>query len=92
MASECATLRRLKGQMLLTPKVYGFELRHDPTNDVGVAYILIDELPGKPLLSFDVTDDQAQTAYSDLAGILGRLAEHPFNHVRSLTRPHLIQT
>jgi hypothetical protein len=44
--SECATLHWLERIDVPSPRLYGFGPHNDPGNEVGVAYMLIDELPG----------------------------------------------
>lgn len=46
--SECATLRWLESLDVPTPRLHGYGLRGDPRNEVGVAYMMIDKLPGQP--------------------------------------------
>jgi hypothetical protein len=70
---------------LPTPKIHGYGLRNDPQNEVGVAYMLIDEMPGRPLLYLDPTPDQLRKVYSNLARILHTLGEHQFDKIGSLT-------
>jgi hypothetical protein len=49
LLSECATLRWLESVNVPTPHLYGSGLRGDKQNKVGVAYMLIERLPGQPL-------------------------------------------
>ncbi|CAG8889965.1 unnamed protein product [Penicillium egyptiacum] len=60
LKSECATLEWLKDINVPSPKLFDFGLRNDPENDVGVPYMLIEELPGTPLLSLSPSEDQPQ--------------------------------
>lgn len=86
LRSECATLQWLSRiQDVPTPKVHGYGLLNDPRNDVGVAYMLIDEMPGRPLLYLEPTPEQLKKVYSSLARILCILSEHSFDKIGSLT-------
>jgi hypothetical protein len=86
LLSECATLQWLSRiQDVPTPKIHGYGLRNDPQNDVGAAYMLIDEVPGRPLLYLEPTPEQLEKVYSSLARILRILSEHPFEKIGSLT-------
>lgn len=57
LQSEYATLKWLEKVDVPAPRVYDYGLRGDPMNDVGVAYMLIEELPGTPLLFLDPKGD-----------------------------------
>ncbi|KAI0388787.1 hypothetical protein F5Y17DRAFT_463370 [Xylariaceae sp. FL0594] len=85
LLSECATLRWLEGKLdLPTPRLYGYGLRGDPANAVGVAYMLIDRLPGRPFNSGEASDEQKAKVLQQWAGVLCTLAKHPFNTIGSL--------
>lgn len=85
MESECATLKFLEGLDLPTPTLHGYGLWKDPKNEVGVAYMLIDELRGTPLLQRNPTPDQLRKFYNQWADILVRLSRHPFTKAGPLT-------
>ena len=89
LLSECATLKWFETVGVPVPGLHDYGLRNDPRNEVGVAYMLIDELPGKPLSQLNPTEQQIQKVYSGLADILCTLSEHPFDQIGSLTlNPH----
>ncbi|KAB8226123.1 glycosyl hydrolases family 31-domain-containing protein [Aspergillus novoparasiticus] len=48
-----------------SPKLHDYGLRNDPHNDVGVAYMLIDELPGIPLLHKQPSVEELRRVYDD---------------------------
>ncbi|KAK4998286.1 hypothetical protein LTR66_002467 [Elasticomyces elasticus] len=85
LRSECATLRWLEMVGVPAPRLHGYGFRNDLRNDVGVAYMLIDELPGKPLSQLEPCEPQMRTAYAGLASILCTLSEHTFDQIGSLT-------
>lgn len=85
LLSECATLRWLETVDVPAPRLHGYGLRNDPRNDVGVAYMLIDELPGRSLSQLDPSERQMGKTYAGLAGILCALSQRPFDRIGSLT-------
>ncbi|KAL4927862.1 uncharacterized protein BDV17DRAFT_292138 [Aspergillus undulatus] len=58
MESECAALKWLETVDVPPPCLYKYALQNDPCNGVVVAYMLIDELPGKPLLYEGPSEEQ----------------------------------
>ncbi|KAI9147650.1 hypothetical protein HJFPF1_12680 [Paramyrothecium foliicola] len=85
LLSECATLRWLEYVDVPTPHLYGYGLRGDKQNKVGVAYMLIEKLSGQPFDSYAASEEQCSHVMSQWAQILSRLAKHPFNKAGSLT-------
>lgn len=84
LLAECATLRWLETVRIPAPRLYGYGLRNDPGNNVGVAYMLIDELPGRPLAHVDATAEDLGRVYLQLADILNTISQHPFDKIGSL--------
>ncbi|KAF5024778.1 hypothetical protein F66182_3156 [Fusarium sp. NRRL 66182] len=84
LLSECATLRWLESVNAPTPHLYGYGLRGDEQNKVGVAYMLIEKLPGQPFDSHAASDEQRSKVMSHWAQILSNLAKHPFHKAGSL--------
>ncbi|KAJ5569973.1 uncharacterized protein N7459_009403 [Penicillium hispanicum] len=82
--SECATLKWLDKIDVPSPRLHGYGLRNDPGNEVGVAYMLIDELPGTPLLLKNPSGDELRQVYEQWADILNTLQTHPFERIGSL--------
>lgn len=86
--SECATI---KWQEQLTdvpsPRLHGFGLQNDPRNEVGVTYMLIDELHGTPLTLKQPfsSSEQLRKVYDQWADILCTFHKHPFNEIGSLS-------
>ncbi|KAF5006090.1 hypothetical protein FDECE_7508 [Fusarium decemcellulare] len=84
LVSECATLRWLESADVPTPRLYGYGLRGDARNEVGVAYMLIDKLPGKPFDSGSASDDQRSKVLNGWAKVLSTLSTRPFDRIGSL--------
>lgn len=82
--SECATLKFLQTLNLPAPKLHSYGLRNDPRNEVGVAYMLIDELPGTPLMLQTPSEEQLGKVYSQWADVLLCLRAHPFDKAGAL--------
>ncbi|KAH7304672.1 hypothetical protein B0I35DRAFT_382249 [Stachybotrys elegans] len=83
LLSECATLRWLESINIPTPRLYGYGLR-DRQNPVGVAYMLIEKLPGQPFNPHAASEEQRSCVLSQWARILSSLAKHPFEKAGSL--------
>ncbi|KAF2839834.1 hypothetical protein M501DRAFT_1010857 [Patellaria atrata CBS 101060] len=64
-------LKWLESVVIPAPKVHDYGLRNGPGNDVGAAFMLIDELPGR--------------AFSQLGGSKTQREKHPFERIGSLT-------
>ncbi|KAM0424987.1 hypothetical protein ACHAPT_009788 [Fusarium lateritium] len=84
LASECATLRWLESVDIPTPRLHGYGLYDDPENPVGVAFMLIDKMPGRPFNSHAASEEQKTKVLSQWAGILCTLGSHPFQKSGSL--------
>ncbi|KAI0458039.1 hypothetical protein F5B21DRAFT_461072 [Xylaria acuta] len=84
LMSECATLRWLESLGLPTPKLHGFGLRGDPRNEVGVAYMIVDRLPGRPFNVGIASPEQKSKVLCQWADMLCKLGKHPFNEIGSL--------
>ncbi|KAI5777588.1 hypothetical protein EDC01DRAFT_697977 [Geopyxis carbonaria] len=87
IASEFATLQFLAGTSVPAPTPYGYALCGDAGNDVGVGYILMAELPGKPWYGQsggDADADGRKRIWDGLAEILIELRRHPFKRAGSL--------
>ncbi|KAI8951774.1 hypothetical protein F4801DRAFT_589433 [Xylaria longipes] len=81
---KCATLRWLESLDLPTPRLHGFGLRGDPHNEVGVAYMIIDRLPGRPFNPGTASPEQKSKVLCQWADILCKLGKHPFCNIGSL--------
>lgn len=83
--SECATLRWLEKVDVPSPRLHDYGVRNDPCNTVGVAYMLIDELPGTPLLLKEPSDEQFRKVCSQWADVLCTLRMYPFEQIGTLS-------
>ncbi|RSL90896.1 hypothetical protein CEP52_014413 [Fusarium oligoseptatum] len=88
LASECATLRWLESVDLPAPRLHGYGLYDDPQNDVGVAFMFIDMMPGQPFDSRSPSEEQKAKVLSQWADILCTLTSHPFEESGSLGFDH----
>ncbi|KAB8360853.1 hypothetical protein FH972_024587 [Carpinus fangiana] len=82
--SEYATLRFLEGTSVPAPRAYGFGLESEASDAVGVSYLLLEVLPGKPWQSHDCTVEQKQRVYEQYAGILAEIKRHSLPRIGSL--------
>ncbi|KAK2599071.1 hypothetical protein QQS21_005477 [Conoideocrella luteorostrata] len=85
LLQECATLKWLETAKIPAPRLHAYGLRGDANNNVGVAFMLIDKLPGRPLSQLTATDDQMRKVYAQLGSIFTMLSRHPFDRIGSLT-------
>lgn len=83
--SEVATYHFLETTEVPAPRVFGFFAT--PENSVGVAYILMEKVPGQPYSQSRPrpTDEQRLGVMKQLAFIYHQLQKHPFNTIGSLT-------
>lgn len=81
---ECAILRWLETINVRAPRLHGYGLRSDPSNKVGVGFMLIDELPGTALLFRQHSVNQVQKVYEQWANIMCNFEAHPFGQMGSL--------
>ncbi|RDL39658.1 uncharacterized protein BP5553_03998 [Venustampulla echinocandica] len=84
LESECATLKWLEKVRITAPRLHHYGRQNDELNRVGVAYMLIDELPGKPLTQLQPSEQENRGVYAGLAEILSTLSSHPFEQIGSL--------
>ncbi|CAK7233480.1 hypothetical protein SBRCBS47491_008623 [Sporothrix bragantina] len=86
VASEYATLRWLEQHIpnVRVPRAYGYGLADDAANDVGVAYLLVEALPGRPFQAYEATTEQKRHVYSQYADILAEISRHPVKQASSL--------
>ncbi|KAM7210566.1 hypothetical protein V8F06_014052 [Rhypophila decipiens] len=85
LLSECATLKWLEEVKFPAPKLGGYGLKGDPGNTVGVAFMLIEWLPGNSFDRASATEDQKRKVFSQLGDLLTTLSQHPFDRIGSLT-------
>ncbi|KAL6803264.1 hypothetical protein GGI42DRAFT_360077 [Trichoderma sp. SZMC 28013] len=90
IASEYATLKFLETTAVPAPRAFSYGVCSNGTDHgVGVAFILMEELPGRPWTGGRVSgttaaDGEKTRIWSDLAEILAELERHPFPKAGSL--------
>ncbi|KAG9227991.1 hypothetical protein BJ875DRAFT_508735 [Amylocarpus encephaloides] len=84
LESECATLKWLETARIPAPRLHHYGFRHDKLNRIGVAYMLIDELLGRPLTQLQPSEGEKRKVFTDLAEILSTLSSYPFEQIGSL--------
>jgi Phosphotransferase enzyme family len=83
--SEVATYRFLASRTRIpVPKVYDYGIIGSPLNQIGVGYILMDKLEGKPLSDCDLSGDNWNNVLGQLADIFIALKEQPFHKMGCL--------
>jgi aminoglycoside phosphotransferase (APT) family kinase protein len=86
--SEIATLQFLARTTVPAPRVYAYQLE-SPDNPIGTAYVLMEKMPGRPLVWYEATDEQRAKVIEQLADVYVELEKHPFQEVGSLTLAHI---
>lgn len=87
ISSEYATLKFLEGTKVPAPRAFGYALASDPSNAVGVTYLLIEALPGKPYYQYSATPEQSARVLDEFAEILIEINKHPLPKAGSLVLP-----
>ncbi|KAL4969285.1 uncharacterized protein BDV14DRAFT_196109 [Aspergillus stella-maris] len=82
--SEYATLKFLEGTNVPAPRLFGYGLAFDPSNRVGVGYILMEALPGRPCHAHETNDEQKEKVLGQVADIMIEISKHPFDSRGSL--------
>lgn len=85
LLNECATLKWLERVDIPSPRLHGYALCGESQNDVGVAFMLVDEMPGKPFNRYLANEEQSLRIYSQWASFLSKLSQHAFDEIGSLT-------
>lgn len=81
--SEYATLKFLESANIPTPKVHGYGLASDPSNRVGVCYIMMQALTGKPYYAHEASTAQKERIIEQVANYLAELSKHPVSSIGS---------
>ncbi|KAK1243816.1 hypothetical protein MKX08_001954 [Trichoderma sp. CBMAI-0020] len=85
IASEYATLKFLETIAVPAPRAFDYGVCSNGTDHgVGLAFLLMEELPGRPWSAITATDDEKAQIWSELAEILAELEHHPFPKAGSL--------
>lgn len=66
-----------------TPKLLGYALEADKGNNLGVGYMFIEKLPGKPLHWTQATEEQKRKIIGKLADHAIELAKRPLQKIGS---------
>ncbi|KAL4758410.1 uncharacterized protein BDW70DRAFT_162657 [Aspergillus foveolatus] len=85
LQSEAATMIYLREHTCIpTPMVYDWACESDPANQLGVGYILMEKLEGRPLDWQAATPQQKEKVLQQLVNIFLEIERHPFNAMGSL--------
>ncbi|XWW97592.1 hypothetical protein V2A60_005576 [Cordyceps javanica] len=83
--SEYATLKFLETTRVPAPRAFGYGVCSNGTDHgVGVSFLLMEELPGRPWTSQGATTGEKTRIWSHLAEIMVELERHPFPKAGSL--------
>ncbi|CAL5869361.1 uncharacterized protein PFLUO_LOCUS3590 [Penicillium psychrofluorescens] len=82
--SEYATLKFLEPTEVPAPKPFAYGIGSDPLNRVGVSYILMQALPGRPFYAHEASKTQKKHLIQQLADILTDISKHPLPRAGSL--------
>ncbi|TWU71219.1 hypothetical protein ED733_000610 [Metarhizium rileyi] len=85
LQSEATTMQFLERYTRIpSPRVFDWACESDPTNTIGVGYILMEKMPGTPLEWQSATAVQKEKIVRQLAEIMLELERHPFDQFGSL--------
>jgi hypothetical protein len=85
LRSEAATMTYLqKHTCIPTPKIFDWACESDPGNLLGVDYILMEKLDGRPLEWLKATPQQKEKVLQQLADMSLEIEKHPFKAIGSL--------
>ncbi|KAL4807723.1 hypothetical protein BDV18DRAFT_158928 [Aspergillus unguis] len=96
--SEYAMLKFLETTNVPAPRAFGYGIAGDEDNKVGLSYILIEEMPGKPWNGQgphgkrSADNNDKEKIWNGLADILIELKRHPFHQAGSLLPEDLSAT
>jgi len=85
VVSEYATLKFLETTSVPSARAFGFGLSSDPSNKVGLSFLLMGALPGKPYQRHGgATAEQNRHVLQQVADIVIELSRYPFSKAGSL--------
>ncbi|KAK1762608.1 hypothetical protein QBC33DRAFT_258357 [Phialemonium atrogriseum] len=85
LRSEATTMAYLQQHTRIpAPNIFDWACESDPENPVGVGYILMEKLDGKPLDWQEATPTQKEKVMQQLADIFLEIEKHPFEAMGSL--------
>ncbi|KAG6127208.1 hypothetical protein E4U12_006005 [Claviceps purpurea] len=85
LQSEATTMQFLdRHTRVPSPRVFDWACESDPANTIGVGYILMEKLNGKPLHWQSATTSQKEKIVRQYADIMLEIERHPFDQLGSL--------
>lgn len=85
LQSEATTMQFLERHTRIpSPRVLDWVCESDPTNTIGVGYILMEKISGTPLEWQSATATQKERIVRQLADIMLEIERHPFDQLGSL--------
>ncbi|KAG6246197.1 hypothetical protein E4U23_004821 [Claviceps purpurea] len=85
LQSEATTMQFLECHTRVPcPRVFDWACESDPTNTIGVGYILMEKLNGTSLIWQEATAAQKEKIVRQLADIMFEIERHPFDQFGSL--------
>ena len=84
VASEYATLKFLEPTKIPAPRVFAYALASDPSNRVGVSYIMMQALSGRPFYEHEASPDQKKGVIEQVADVLIEISKNPLPLAGSL--------
>jgi Phosphotransferase enzyme family len=85
--SEAATYRFLSSRTQIpVPEIHDWAI-DSPSNPIGVGYILMDKLVGKPLSAWNLNNEDRKRVLRQLADVYIALKQHPFQEIGCLLDP-----
>ncbi|KAG6047686.1 hypothetical protein E4U39_000208 [Claviceps sp. Clav50 group G5] len=85
LQSEATTMQFLdRHTSVPSPRVFDWACESDPTNTIGVGYILMEKLNGTPLHWHSATASQKEKIVRQYADIMLEIERHPFDQLGSL--------
>lgn len=85
LSSEVATMKYVRAHTRIpVPEVYSYDF--SPTNSVGMQFVAMEHMPGRHLYQIwdDLTVDHKKAALSQIAAVLGQLAQLRFLQIGSV--------
>ena len=87
-ASEFATLKFLENTAVPAPKAFAYGVASNAENDIGVTYLIMEFLEGKPFNPLSATVDERRIAYEGVAKMMIELSKWPLSKACSLVPPN----
>ena len=83
-ASEFATLKFPEGTKVPAPKAFAFDVASNKSNEIGVTYMIMEFLEGRPFNPYNASEEEKKRVYDGVADILIELSKHPLLKACSL--------